>query len=419
MSFFNKKIFLIFLILKISYQNFNLNKFSLNSNMKSKLTNKEKEKYENFLTQEKSFKQSLNFLSINFEPELKNYWNSLNKLILKFFIVSIFPLSFIIFYLILRFIFNKCQKPNKISRFYRNFTWIFLLFSIISVFITFTIIIVNSIKSNNSINSSFKNAQKQLKNFNNFYNNLNSFINKQNSTILPNEKLMKSFYNSLNNDLKNEQKNTKNTLNNENTRNLLTIFLYLITILIFIISIILYMLKKEKFLMFLSIFTLFLIPILIIFAGFTAKFYFFYCDLCQSVNGAIYKNEFPVTKKGLGYYFNCLDLKTKSSLFSINYQFLLFKDSISDEKIKNETEKIINENINPLLNCSLVYNIIPQIEYEFCKNGMENFSDLITLFLWLMLFVFFLFLSIRRLEILVWKKHVEIEEIMENEEAMY
>ena len=42
MSFFNKKIFLIFLILKISYQNFNLNKFSLNSNMKSKLTNKEK-----------------------------------------------------------------------------------------------------------------------------------------------------------------------------------------------------------------------------------------------------------------------------------------------------------------------------------------------------------------------------------------
>ena len=243
MSFFNKKIFLIFLILKISYQNFNLNKFSLNSNMKSKLTTKEKEKYENFLTQEKSFKQSLNFLSINFEPELKNYWNSLNKLILKFFIVSIFPLSFIIFYLILRFIFNKCQKPNKISRFYRNFTWIFLLFSIISVFITFTIIIVNSIKSNNSINSSFKNAQKQLKKFNNFYNNLNSFINKQNSTFLPNEKLMKSFYNSLNNDLKNEQKNTKNTLNNENTRNLLTIFLYLITILIFIISIILYMLK--------------------------------------------------------------------------------------------------------------------------------------------------------------------------------
>ena len=117
MSFFNKKIFLIFLILKISYQNFNLNKFSLNSNMKSKLTNKEKEKYENFLTQEKSFKQSLNFLSINFEPELKNYWNSLNKLILKFFIVSIFPLSFIIFYLILRFILINVKNQIKFPDF--------------------------------------------------------------------------------------------------------------------------------------------------------------------------------------------------------------------------------------------------------------------------------------------------------------
>ena len=416
MSIFNKKLFLFLIFLLLS------NQFKLNSNMKSKLSLKEKEKYEKFLIQEKSFKKSLNFLSINFEPESNEYWNSLNKLIIKFFIVSIFTLSFIIFYLIVRFIFNKCQKPNKISRFYRNFTWIFLIFSIISVFIIFTIIIVNSIKSNNSINSSFKNAQKQLKNFNNFYYNLNSFIKKYNSTtekILPNEKLMKSFFNSLNNDLKNEQKNTKNTLNRENTRNLLTIFLYIITIFIFIGSIFFYIIRKEKFLMFLSIFTLFLIPILIIFAGFTSKFYFFYSDLCQSVNGAIYKNEFPVSNKGLGYYINCLDLKTKSNLFSINYQLLLFKDSISDKKIKNESEKIINNNINPLLNCSLVYNIIPQIEYEFCKNGMKWFSDLITLFLWLMLFVFFLFLAIRRLEILVWIKHVEIEEIMENEEAMY
>ena len=41
---------------------------------------------------ESLIKKSLNFLSINFEPESNEYWNSLNKLIIKFFIVSIFPL---------------------------------------------------------------------------------------------------------------------------------------------------------------------------------------------------------------------------------------------------------------------------------------------------------------------------------------
>ena len=429
MSFFKKKIlFLFILLLKHSHQllsssktikNFQL--FLTDSKMESKLSQNEREKYEKFLNQEKSFKQSLNFLSFDFEPEQNNYWNSLNKLIIRFFIVSLFPLSFIIFYLIIRFFFNKCQKPNKINRFYRNFTWAILFFSIVSVFITFTIIIVNSIKSNSSINSSFENAQKQLKNFNKFFAPLNSFVKKYNSTEakLPNENLMNFFYNSLNKDLKKEQKNTNDALNRENTRNLLTIFLYIISILIFIGSVIFYMIRKEKFLMYLSLFTLFLIPSLIIFAGYTSKFYFYYSDLCQSVNGAIYKNEFPVTNKGLGYYINCLDLKTKSFLFSINYQISFFKDSISDEIIKKESEKIIEENINPLLNCSLVYNIIPQIEEEFCKNGMELFSDLITLFLWLMIFILFLFYSIRRLEILVWVKHVEIEEIMENEEAMY
>jgi len=428
MSFFKKIfLFLFILLLKHSHQllssktikNFQL--FLTDSKMESKLSQNEREKYEKFLNQEKSFKQSLNFLSFDFEPEQNKYWNSLNKLIIRFFIVSLFPLSFIIFYLIIRFFFNKCQKPNKINRFYRNFTWAILFFSIVSVFITFTIIIVNSIKSNSSINSSFENAQKQLKNFNKFFAPLNSFVKKYNSTEakLPNENLMNFFYNSLNNDLKKEQKNTNDALNRENTRNLLTIFLYIISILIFIGSVIFYMIRKEKFLMYLSLFTLFLIPSLIIFAGYTSKFYFYYSDLCQSVNGAIYKNEFPVANKGLGYYINCLDLKTKSSLFSINYQISFFKDSISDEIIKKESEKIIEENINPLLNCSLVYNIIPQIEEEFCKNGMELFSDLITLFLWLMIFILFLFYSIRRLEILVWVKHVEIEEIMENEEAMY
>jgi hypothetical protein len=390
--------------------------------MESKLSQEERENYEKYLDQEKSFKKSLDFLSYNFEPETSKYWKSLNKIILAFFIVSIFPLLFIIFYLVVRFIFNKChgpEKPSEISRFYRNLTWILLFGSMIGTFILFTIIIVKSIQSNRSINSSFDNAQDQLNNFNKFYNPLKSFIDKNPSSELPNESLLKSFKSSLENDLNNEHENTNDTLNRENARNILTILLYILTIGIFVASIILYMFRKEKLLMYLNIFTLFLIPSLIIFTGYTAKFYFYYSDLCDSVNGAIYQNEFPVTNKGLGYYINCLNIKTKSSLYSINYQFLTYLNTLTDKTKIKECEKVIEQNINPLLNCSLVYNIIPQIEEEFCKNGMKWFSNLITLFIWLNLFILLLAYSIRRVELLVWKKRVEIEDMMENEEAMY
>ena len=72
-----------------------------------------------------------------------------------------------------------------------------------------------------------------------------------------------------------------------------------------------YFCKLQNFVMVLGLLTFISIPLILVFDGYMAKFFFYYGDLCNSVNGAMYKAEFPVPNKALGFYVNCLETNTK------------------------------------------------------------------------------------------------------------
>ena len=94
---------------------------------------------------------------------------------------------------------------------------------------------------------------------------------------------------------------------------------------------------------------------------------------------------------------------------------MLNKANEIDDSIK---KNIIDNNIKPFLDCDVVYNSIPILENDFCKSGLNNLIKISVVFLWLMLATIFLAVGIGRMEVLVWKKKMEIESMIENEEAM-
>ena len=81
--------------------------------------------------------------------EKENYWKSLDNLMLIFVIISIFPMIFILFYLIMRFACKKCTGPRKIkhvNKVYRNTTWATMIIFSIATLVLFSIIISNGFK---------------------------------------------------------------------------------------------------------------------------------------------------------------------------------------------------------------------------------------------------------------------------------
>ena len=62
---------------------------------------------------------------------------------------------------------------------------------------------------------------------------------------------------------------------------------------------------------------------------------------------------------------------------------------------------------------------MPKIENDFCKDNLTRMNKVIQIMLWLILFTFFLAISVRLLENLIWKKKAEIESMIENLEQIY
>ena len=162
---------------------------------------------------------------------------------------------------------------------------------------------------------------------------------------------------------------------------------------------------------------------MLIFEGYNSKYFFFYSDLCGSINGALYNNEFPVAGQSLGYYYNCFDKQTKAELYGI--RFSLFRSAIESTEGKdhddamNKYNDLNNNALARQLSCELVTEIVPKIEEEFCKDNLERMYDMLKLMSWLIFVTFFFAISIRRLENLIWKKKNEIESMIENLESIY
>ena len=393
---------------------------------KSKLSQSEREEYEEKIDLKRSFSAALDKVYNSFSPEKDGYWNGLNYITFMFFIISLFPIGVILIYLFLRFLCKKCSGPRKatdISRFKRNCTWVTLIISTLVVFILFTIILVYSVKTNNAVSTTFDRASELINNNKYLYSKINetiTFFDNRNLTT-PDKELMNSFKSNMDKYVKITKEHTDKIKSDDNMRNLTIILLYVYYLIAIILSYLFFFLKWKVAEGILFIFLLFTIPAMFVVDGYNFKFFFYYSDLCGAVNGALYKNEFPVAGQSLGYYYNCFNRETKAELYGI--RFTLYNSAIASinkhEEIMKKYNELNKEVLSSQFNCDLVTEIVPKIENEFCKDSLRRMNDIFTLMIYLISFTFIMAIGVRMTENLIWKKKVEIENMIENLEQIY
>ena len=403
----------------LSFITINENKY------KSSLTKEEREGYEEMIDLKRSFSTSIDKVYDTFSPEKEGYWKGLNSITFLFFTFSLVLILVIIIYLVLRFVFKKCTGPSKatdITRCYRNTSWVIMILSSLIVFILFTIILAYSVKVNKAVKNTFDKASELINNNDNLYGNISKIVDdfKKVKLTVPDDELMNSFKKNMDNYVDITKERTDDIKKKDNNRNLAMILLYVYYLITIFLALLFFFLKMKVPEGILFIILLFTIPAMLVFAGYNYKFFFFYADLCGSINAALYRNEFPVTGQSLGYYYNCFDKQTKAELYGI--RFILYNSAISADDSKDSMNKYTNLNNNVLasqLNCDLVTEIVPKIENEFCKDNLSRLNQIIQLMIWLLLATTIMAISVRLLENLIWKKKAEIESMIENLEQIY
>ena len=394
------------------------------STYENTLSPEERKAYEDIIDLKRSFSSTMSYIPQSFAPEKEEYWEKLEYLLVIFIIIAAFPAAFIIFYLFVRFVLHKCTGPKKIkqvTKMYRNMTWFIMIVASLITIILFSIVLGRSIQVKNYANTSFNFAVESIKNSENVFDKINDtvkvFKNSSNTYPLPTNEYMEEFqkeikqYNSV------TKERTNQILNDEKKRSDITLAIYIVYLLVICSAYLIFFLKREKYELFISIILFFSVPGLLILEGFNAKYFFFYSDMCDSVNSALYSNEFPVADQSLGYYYNCFPTNTKAMLYNI--RFKLYQNLNDDEEIINSYKKLSEETLDKLFNCEMVNNVLPNIEREFCKDSLEHMYSIVTLLPWILLSGLCVAIGSRRLQVLIWKKKMEIEEMIENKEAIF
>jgi hypothetical protein len=394
------------------------------STYENTLSPEERKAYEDIIDLKRSFSSTMSYIPQSFAPEKEEYWEKLEYLLVIFIIIAAFPAAFIIFYLFVRFVLHKCTGPKKIkqvTKMYRNMTWFIMIVASLITIILFSIVLGRSIQVENYANTSFNFAVESIKNSENVFDKINDtvkvFKNSSNTYPLPTNEYMEEFqkeikqYNSV------TKERTNQILNDEKKRSDITLAIYIVYLLVICSAYLIFFLKREKYELFISIILFFSVPGLLILEGFNAKYFFFYSDMCDSVNSALYSNEFPVADQSLGYYYNCFPTNTKAMLYNIRYK--LYQNLNDDEEIINSYKKLTEETLDKLFNCEMVNNVLPNIEREFCKDSLEHMYSIVTLLPWILLSGLCVAIGSRRLQVLIWKKKMEIEEMIENKEAIF
>ena len=394
------------------------------STYENTLSPEERKAYEDIVDLKRSFSSTMSYIPQSFAPEKEEYWEKLEYLLVIFIIIAAFPAAFIIFYLFVRFDLHKCTGPKKIkqvTKMYRNMTWFIMIVASLITIILFSIVLGRSIQVKNYANTSFNFAVESIKNSENVFDKINDtvkvFKNSSNTYPLPTNEYMEEFqkeikqYNSV------TKERTNQILNDEKKRSDITLAIYIVYLLVICSAYLIFFLKREKYELFISIILFFSVPGLLILEGFNAKYFFFYSDMCDSVNSALYSNEFPVADQSLGYYYNCFPTNTKAMLYNIRYK--LYQNLNDDEEIINSYKKLSEETLDKLFNCEMVNNVLPNIEREFCKDSLEHMYSIVTLLPWILLSGLCVAIGSRRLQVLIWKKKMEIEEMIENKEAIF
>ena len=394
------------------------------STYENTLSPEERKSYEDIIDLKRSFSSTMSYIPQSFAPEKEEYWEKLEYLLVIFIIIAAFPAAFIIFYLFVRFVLHKCTGPKKIkqvTKMYRNMTWFIMIVASLITIILFSIVLGRSIQVKNYANTSFNFAVESIKNSENVFDKINDtvkvFKNSSNTYPLPTNEYMEEFqkeikqYNSV------TKERTNQILNDEKKRSDITLAIYIVYLLVICSAYLIFFLKREKYELFISIILFFSVPGLLILEGFNAKYFFFYSDMCDSVNSALYSNEFPVADQSLGYYYNCFPTNTKAMLYNIRYK--LYQNLNDDEEIINSYKILSEETLDKLFNCEMVNNVLPNIEREFCKDSLEHMYSIVTLLPWILLSGLCVAIGSRRLQVLIWKKKMEIEEMIENKEAIF
>ena len=392
----------------------------------STLTPEERTSYEEMVSMKRSFSTTMSYVPQSFSPEKESYWSDLNVLVAIFFYIATLPFICIIIYLIMRFVCNKCvgpQKLAKVNKLYRNITWVLMIFSSVAVTILCTIIIVKSVKVHNGMATALDFAAEEISKSESLYPKVNEVVTEFRKANLnvPSEEYMEELSKTIEVYIKNTKARTQQIIDDEKSREVYMLIIFIFVNIFTILAYLFFCFKFEKFERILAIVMLFVLPFMIVIEGYNAKFFFYYGDICDSVNGALYSNEIPVADQALGYYYNCLPLRTKASLYQIRYR--LYDAAYNN---KNENEDIISsyENVNtntfvPLFNCETVSKVVPTIESEFCKDGLAEMYDILLLLTWLILAELVEAVATRRLEALIWKRKKEIESMLLNQEVLF
>ena len=398
----------------------------------SYLSYEDRVKYEEILSLKRSFASTMSYIPRTFAPEKEEYWDALTFLVVIFVIIAIFPTIFIVFYLFMRFILRKCTGPKKLSevnKMYRNITWTLMIISSLVAVILFSIVLGKSVATGNNIETTFNYANEIISGSDNSYPKIEEAVNEFKSKKLPvpSDEFMATFKENIELYIKNTKERTQQILDDDSKRTVITIVIFVIYILLVGLAYLFFFLKIEIMECIVSILLFFALPGLIVLEGYNAKFFFYYTDMCDAVHGALYHGEFPVAGQALGYYYNCFPLETKSALYNIRYRLYedVYTENNNTDSEVNKTEleetykKLHNETLDRLFDCEIVSSVIPKIEGDFCKESLDHMYSLVELMTWIVLFSLGVAIGSRRLQVLIWKRKMEIESMLKNQEVLY
>ncbi len=394
------------------------------SKYESTLTQEEREPYEEILSLKRSFATTMSYIPQSFAPEKEDYWGALTYLVVIFVIIAIFPTIFVIFYLFMRFVLRKCVGPRKVSevnKMYRNITWFIMIISTLVTVILFCIVLVKSIKTGNNIETTFSYANEIIAKSDNFYPKIKEAVDtfKAGGYSVPSDEFMEVFRKNIEIYIQNTKDRTKQILDDDSQRTVVTAVLFAIYILLVILAYLFFFLKIEIMECIVSVILFFALPGLLVLEGYNAKFFFNYSDLCDSVHGALYHDEFPVADQSLGYYYNCFPLNTKSPIFNIRYRLYEHSINLPNTTYSKSYDDLEENTFKKLLDCEIVSSVIPKIEANFCKDSLDYMYDIVTLMTWIVLFSLGVAIGARRLQVLIWKRRNEIESMLQNQEVLY
>lgn len=296
-----------------------------------------------------------------------------------------------------------------------------MIISTLVTVILFCIVLVKSIKTGNNIETTFNYANEIIAQSDSYYPQIKETVDifKNEGESVPSDEFMETFRNNIEVYIQNTKDRTKQILDDDSRRTVTTAVLFGIYILLVGLSYLFFFLKIEIMECIVSVILFFALPGLLVLEGYNAKFFFNYSDLCDSVHGALYHDEFPVADQSLGYYYNCFPLNTKSPIFNIRYR--LYEGSLHkpNSTISKAYDELEEKTFKSLLQCVIVSSVIPKIESDFCKDSLDYMYDIVTLMTWIVLFSLGVAIGARRLQVLIWKRRNEIESMLQNQEVLY